>query len=385
MKINLRKIKIFILGISFFYYQIDASASGKSIFIAKSFHKGIQYVSLWNWIPETYQKRFFDMNKKNSFLNHFLHYSFFTLPFLYTGYELQKRIRNVYNNNLSAIELFFNFKKGKTKTSIEKIVFYFLKNQNNKKAFAAIIKKSIEEASNTENNYFIYIKKYLKIFFAQLKDAARYIGKKNENHEMEKIRTDFTWKLINLKERYNLKKLKDDLKKEIEKNEEENEEEEIEKNILKLYKVIQKIQQYPEINFLAKNDPYPQTILAQLIKQEKTRKKEDPEFNEKEDEYTKIKDSLYEILDINNKPDNTTIITQIEKEKIEGPLFSSISLKDETKDDTVMTFMKKELPSIIGFPALHSPKAANIFTASLLLLNTYPWLYFSDIRAGLKK
>lgn len=238
-------LRFFIIANFFFLYV--------PIFGTKGINKIIEYSSLWNWIPQAHQANFFNMKKKKTqFKILFCIMEFFFAPFLYTGYQIQKRIKSTYNNNSSIFELFFNYQKDKQTTNINHILIDFFKNQERKNFFCLNIIECINKALREENkydNYVTYYKTYLKEFSKKInKKFKSLLHATNKKYFLETILFHFTWELIRLKDRYNLDELKIKLEEKLQREVLPNNEEELEK----IYGVIQQITKHPHIDFLAK-------------------------------------------------------------------------------------------------------------------------------------
>jgi hypothetical protein len=382
-------LKFFII-VNFFFLYVPIKSS---IFGAKEINKVIEYSSLWNWIPQAHQADFFNMKRKNSIQNSLLHYGIFLTPFIFTGYQIKKRINSIYKNNSSIFQLFFNYRKDKQKTNIDNILIDFFKDEKRKNFFCSKIIECIDEALKEENkydNYVNYYKTYLRKFFSKIYQKFQgFLHLTNKKYFLEMILFHFTWKLIRLKDRYNLNELeKKLLAVEAQENGLPNKEEEakLKEGLESIYAVIQEITKYPYIDFLAQNEPNPQTIKKQVQVNSKEQK-ENPQKIEKITEFIKIKDALQKLLSINSINSNTKKIHQlhnIEKNHKLEILFNKLSIQESNKDDSALTFIKQEIPKIISLPSISefqlSPWISNIFTLSLLTLNTYPWFYFSDLK-----
>ena len=387
-------LKFFILANLFFLCLPTKSSS----FIKKI----PKHASLWNWMPLSWQANFFNMEKKNSIQNSLLHYGIFIAPFVFTGYQIKNRIESIYNNNSSICELFFNYKNDKQKTKIDDALINFFSNPEIKKFFCKKIIESIDEALKEENkydNYANYYKIYLKKIFSKINHSFKsFLHSSNKKYFLETILFHFTWKLIRLKDQYNLNELKTKLEniareEELENleniaREEELENQEVPKEGLEnIYGVIQQITKYPHIDFLAQNTD-PQIIKKQLEAALKE-KQEDIKKIKIIEKCKKIKDTLQNLLtrkSINNKKKKIKQLALIQKNHTLEILFNKLSIQESNKNDSFLDFIKKEIPKIISlssisqFQLLKSPWISNVFTLSLLTLNMYPWLYFSDIK-----
>lgn len=390
---------LFVIIISFFISTISQNVTDKinpQNFLVKTLKNIPKYCSLWNWPPTSIQANIYNMEKKNSLKNTFIYYGIFSAPFIYTMYQIKKRLESVYKNDRSVMELLFNFEAKKQKTNINAILNHFFNTAERKKFLLKKLGECITEAEKEENqynNYVIYYKTYLKQQFTSLsKRINNFLYLSSNSYFFEIILFNFTWQLISLKKRYDLKKLKNALEiiiKEIEIREEEEEEEKNKTEIEELYSIIQTIKKYPNIDFLAKNPLNPITIKTQVT-HEIEAKKEPVEKIQKISNLEKIKKKLFTLLSLEQKTDNKEEITQLHKEKIDDKLknlFIPLSVKNEERNDNFITFIKKEIASIVELPGLKSlhPRLksawiSNIFTLSLLILNTYPWFYFSDLR-----
>lgn len=376
-------LKFFIIT-SFFFLYVPIKSY---IFGAKEIKKIIEYSSLWNWIPQGCQANFFNMRRKDSIQNSILHYGIFMAPLMYTGYQIQKRIKATYKNNPSIFELFFNYKKDKQQTNIDDILIEFFRNEERKKFFCSKIISCIDEALKEENkydNYVNYYQTYLKKFFSKIYNKLQaFLDLTNKKYFLEIILFRFTWELIRLKDRYNLDELKIELEEALLNKEKERK---LKEELENVYAVIQQITKYQHIDFLAQNESNPQTIKKQVQANSKEQQ-DNPQKIEKIAEFTKIKDALQRLLNINSINSSAKKIHQMHDTKKNHPLeifFKKLSIKESSKGDSALTFIKKEIPKIISFPSISklqlSPWISNIFTLSFLTLNIYPWFYFSDLR-----
>lgn len=380
-------LKFFILA-NLFFLSLPTKSS--------SFIKKIpKHASLWNWMPLSWQANFFNMKKKNSIQNSLLHYGIFIAPFVFTGYQIKNRIESIYKNDSSICELFFNYKNDKQKTKIDDALINFFSKPERKNFFCKKIIESINEALRAENkydNYVEYYKTYLKNFFSKTNHNFKsFLYLTNKKYFLETILFHFTWQLIRLKDQYDLNELKTKLENILREEELENQEvlqEVLKEGLENIYGVIQQITKYPHIDFLAKNEPNPKTIKKQVGVAIKA-KQENPQEIEKIIEFTKIKNTLQKLLSINSINSNAKEIRQlhrIQKNHTLEILFNKLSIQESNKNDSFLVFIKKEIPKIISLPSisqfqlLKSPWISNVFTLSLLTLNMYPWLYFSDIK-----
>lgn len=380
-------LKFFILA-NLFFLSLPTKSS--------SFIKKIpKHASLWNWMPLSWQANFFNMKKKNSIQNSLLHYGIFIAPFVFTGYQIKNRIESIYKNDSSICELFFNYKNDKQKTKIDDALINFFSKPEREKFFCKRIIESINEALRAENkydNYVEYYKTYLKNFFSKTNHNFKsFLYLTNKKYFLETILFHFTWQLIRLKDQYDLNELKTKLENILREEELENQEvlqEVLKEGLENIYGVIQQITKYPHIDFLAKNEPNPKTIKKQVGVAIKA-KQENPQEIEKIIEFTKIKNTLQKLLSINSINSNAKEIRQlhrIQKNHTLEILFNKLSIQESNKNDSFLVFIKKEIPKIISLPSisqfelLKSPWISNVFTLSLLTLNMYPWLYFSDIK-----
>ncbi len=380
-------LKFFILA-NLFFLSLPTKSS--------SFIKKIpKHASLWNWMPLSWQANFFNMKKKNSIQNSLLHYGIFIAPFVFTGYQIKNRIESIYKNDSSICELFFNYKNDKQKTKIDDALINFFSKPERKNFFCKKIIESINEALRAENkydNYVEYYKTYLKNFFSKTNHNFKsFLYLTNKKYFLETILFHFTWQLIRLKDQYDLNELKTKLENILREEELENQEvlqEVLKEGLENIYGVIQQITKYPHIDFLAKNEPNPKTIKKQVGVAIKA-KQENPQEIEKIIEFTKIKNTLQKLLSMNSINSNVKEINQlhsIKKNHTLEILFNKLSIQESNKNDSFLVFIKKEIPKIISLPSisqfelLKSPWISNVFTLSLLTLNMYPWLYFSDIK-----
>lgn len=374
-------LKFFVVSIFFLYIPIKSYGT-------KEINKIIEYSSLWNWIPSAYQANFFNMKRKNSIQNSLLHYGIFFAPFLYTGYQIQKRVKSIYKNNLSVFQLFFNYKENNQETNIDHILIDFFKDEKRKNFFCSKIIECINEALKEENkydNYVNYYQTYLRKFLKKIYQKFQgFLYLTNKKYFLETILFHFIWELVRLKDRYNLDELKAKLEEEKEKKEEERK---LKEELENVYAVIQQITKYPEIDFLAQNKHNPQTIKKQVEANYKE-KQASPQKIENITEFSKIKKAVQKLLGMNSITSNTKKVNQMHEPKENDRLIKifleKLSIQEPNKNDSALTFIKKEIPKIISLPSISkfqlSPWISNIFTLGFLTLNMYPWFYFSDLK-----